>query len=213
MRKPADLPGHHHLARELNEAKILLRDIIDLEATYAGPMRRNNQRWRTAAYVPPRRRGASKRSSSAPSALKQAATSKRDDEYGDVLSPEDFDKPVIEDDDDDEGDDLGVSLSAMEAELKPKVLEIFDSIAKQYKSLRKLQDQEVAESTELSPSQERRYRKLRDDIIAEVKSLALNNARIEALVEQLYDINKRLNSLEGRLMRLAETYKVPRRSS
>ena len=68
----------------------------------------------------------------------------------------------------------------------------------------------MAESTELSPSQERRYRKLRDDIIAEVKSLALNNARIEALVEQLYDINKRLNSLEGRLMRLAETYKVPR---
>src|SRR3989337_1806223 len=123
---------------------------------------------------------------------------------------EDFDKPVIEDEDDDEGDDLGVSLSAMEAELKPKVLEIFDSIAKQYKSLRKLQDQEVAESTELSPSQERRYRKLRDDIIAEVKSLALNNARIEALVEQLYDINKRLNSLEGRLMRLAGTHKVPR---
>ena len=68
----------------------------------------------------------------------------------------------------------------------------------------------MAELTELSPSQERRYRKLRDDIIAEVKSLALNNARIEALVEQLYDINKRLNSLEGRLMRLAETYKVPR---
>ena len=68
----------------------------------------------------------------------------------------------------------------------------------------------MAESTELSPSQERRYRKLRDDIIAEVKSLSLNNARIEALVEQLYDINKRLNSLEGRLMRLAETYKVPR---
>ena len=52
-----------------------------------------------------------------------------------MLSPEDFDKPVIEDEDDDEGDDLGVSLSAMEAELKPKVLEIFDSIAKQYKSL------------------------------------------------------------------------------
>ena len=112
--------------------------------------------------------------------------------------------------DDDEGDDLGVSLSAMEAELKPKVVEIFDSIAKQYRSLRKLQDQEVAESTELSPSQERRYKKLREDIIAEVKSLSLNNARIEALVEQLYDINKRLNSLEGRLMRLAETYRVPR---
>ena len=69
-----------------------------------------------------------------------------------MLSPEDFDKPQIEDEDDDEGDDLGVSLSAMEAELKPKVLETFDRIAKTYKSLRKLQDQEVGEKTELSPS-------------------------------------------------------------
>jgi RNA polymerase primary sigma factor len=196
---------------ELNEAKILLRDIIDLEATYAGPDAKNNQPVAAPQpYVPPKEEVRKQAELKRPERLKQSQPSKRDDEYGDVLSPEDFDKPVIEDDDDDEGDDLGVSLSAMEAELKPKVLEIFDSIAKQYKSLRKLQDQEVAESTELSPSQERRYRKLRDDIIAEVKSLSLNNARIEALVEQLYDINKRLNSLEGRLMRLAETYKVPR---
>jgi RNA polymerase primary sigma factor len=197
---------------ELNEAKILLRDIIDLEATYAGPDAKNNQPVQAPQpYVPPKEEVRKQAELKRPERLKQAqAARKPDDEYGDVLSPEDFDKPVIEDDDDDEGDDLGVSLSAMEAELKPKVLEIFDSIAKQYKSLRKLQDQEVAESTELSPSQERRYRKLRDDIIAEVKSLSLNNARIEALVEQLYDINKRLNSLEGRLMRLAETYKVPR---
>jgi RNA polymerase primary sigma factor len=71
-------------------------------------------------------------------------------------------------------------------------------------------DQEVTEGEGLSPSQERRYRKLREDIIENVKSLALNNARIEALVEQLYDIAKRLNVLEGRLMRMAETYKVPR---
>jgi RNA polymerase primary sigma factor len=197
---------------ELNEAKILLRDIIDLEATYAGPDAKNNQPVQAPQpYVPPKEEVRKQAELKRPERLKQQQASRRpDDEYGDVLSPEDFDKPVIEDDDDDEGDDLGVSLSAMEAELKPKVLEIFDNIAKQYKSLRKLQDQEVAESTELSPSQERRYRKLRDEIIAEVKSLALNNARIEALVEQLYDINKRLNSLEGRLMRLAETYKVPR---
>jgi RNA polymerase primary sigma factor len=73
-----------------------------------------------------------------------------------------------------------------------------------------LQDQEVQEGEGLSPSQDRRYRKLREDIITNVKSLSLNNARIEALVEQLYDIAKRLNILEGRLMRLAETYKVPR---
>ncbi|MCC7482544.1 MAG: RNA polymerase sigma factor RpoD [Hyphomicrobiales bacterium] len=197
---------------ELNEGKILLRDIIDLEATYAGPDAKKNQGpvQTPAPYVPPKEEVKKKAEAKRPENRRPQAARRADDEFGDVLSPEDFDKPQVEEEEDDEGDDLGVSLSAMEAELKPKVLEVFDSIARQYKSLRKLQDQEVAESTELTPSQERRYRKLRDEIIAEVKSLSLNNARIEALVEQLYDINKRLNSLEGRLMRLAETYKVPR---
>src|SRR5262249_60755241 len=59
-------------------------------------------------------------------------------------------------------------------------------------------------------SQERKYKKLKDEIIAEVKSLRLNQARIDSLVEQLYDINKRLVGLEGRLMRLAESYGVAR---
>ena len=196
---------------ELNEAKILLRDIIDLEATYAGPDAKKQGPVQTPApYVPPKEEVKKKAEAKRAEAKRQAFKRPSDDEFGDVLSPEDFDKPVVEDEDDEEGDDLGVSLSAMEAELKPKVLEIFDNIARQYKSLRKLQDQEVAEGTELSPSQERRYKKLREEIVAEVKSLSLNNARIEALVEQLYDINKRLNALEGRLMRLAETYKVPR---
>jgi RNA polymerase primary sigma factor len=199
---------------ELNEAKILLRDIIDLEATYAGPDAKKQGPVQTPApYVPPKEEVKKKAEAKRAEAKRAAASVRRpsaDDEFGDVLSPEDFEKPQVEEEDDEEGDDLGVSLSAMEAELKPKVLEIFDNIAKNYKSLRKLQDQEVAEGTELSPSQERRYKKLREEIVAEVKSLSLNNARIEALVEQLYDINKRLNALEGRLLRLAETYKVPR---
>ncbi len=204
---------------ELNEGKILLRDIIDLEATYAGPDAKQNQAVATPMpYVPPkeevRKQAEAKRAEAASRAEKRPAQPMRraldEDDYSDVLSPEDFDKPNVEDDEDDEGDDLGVSLSAMEAELKPKVLEVFDEIARLYKSLRKLQDQEVQEGEGLSPSQERRYRKLRDDIITNVKSLSLNNARIEALVEQLYDIAKRLNILEGRLMRMAETYKVPR---
>ncbi len=204
---------------ELNEGKILLRDIIDLEATYAGPDAKQNQTVATPApYVPPkeevRKAAEAKRAEAAAKAEKRPQPMRRalaEDDYSDVLSPEDFDRPAAaDDDDDDEGDDLGVSLSAMEAELKPKVLEVFDEIARTYKSLRKLMDQEVTEGEGLSPSQERRYRKLREDIITNVKSLALNNARIEALVEQLYDIAKRLNVLEGRLMRMAETYKVPR---
>jgi RNA polymerase primary sigma factor len=203
---------------ELNEGKILLRDIIDLEATYAGPDAKQNQSVQTPMpYVPPkeevRKQAELKRAEASKQESRRAPPPPRrggDDDFSDVLSPEDFDKPNVEDEEDDEGDDLGVSLSAMELELKPKVLEVFDEIARLYKSLRKLQDQEVQEGEGLSPSQERRYRKLREDIITNVKSLSLNNARIEALVEQLYDIAKRLNILEGRLMRLAETYKVPR---
>ena len=184
---------------ELNEGKILLRDIIDLEATYAGPDAKKNQ---VPAPPPELRVDPRKIEPRKPEPPKpeprRAMARPGEDDYSDVLSPEDFDKPVVEDEDDGEEDDVGVSLSAMEAELKPKVLETFDRIAKTYKSLRKLQEQEIAENTALSPSQERRYRKIREELVADVKSLSLNNARIEALVDQLYDINRRLNSLEGR---------------
>ena len=104
-----------------------------------------------------------------------------------------------------------MSLAAIEAELKPKVLEIFDAIADTFKRLRRLQDQDIHNKLHnelLSPAQERKYKKLKKEIIVEVKSLRLNQARIDALVEQLYDINKRLVGHEGRLMRLAESHGV-----
>ena len=106
-----------------------------------------------------------------------------------------------------------LSLAAIEAELKPKVLETFDNVADAYKRLRRLQEQDIAfrlNSASLSPAQERKYKKLKEEIIAEVKSLRLNQARIDSLVEQLYDINKRLVGYEGRLMRLSESHGVAR---
>ncbi len=167
---------------ELNEGKILLREIIDLDATYAGP-----------------------------DAKKVAAEKKEQDEKaqagaGDAGAGD----AGEEDDEDDDDDEVNLSLAAMEAELKPRVLETFDRIAKNYKSLRRLQDIEITDKTRLTPAQERRYKTLRNAIVADVKSLHLNNARIEALVDQLYDISRQLNALEGRLMRLAESYGVPR---
>jgi RNA polymerase primary sigma factor len=101
----------------------------------------------------------------------------------------------------------------MEAELKPKVLETFDLVATNYKKLRKLQDQVVERALKndsLSSGQEKRYKVLKDEIVAEIKSLSLNANRIESLVETLYDINKKLLGYEGRLLRLAESYGVPR---
>src|SRR5258708_8666802 len=109
--------------------------------------------------------------------------------------------------------DNWLSLAAIEAELNPKVVETFDTVAGAYKRLRRLKDQDIhfqVKSLSLSPAQERKYKKLKDEIIAEVKSLRLNQARIDSLVKQLYDINKRLVGYEGRLMRLAETHGVSR---
>ncbi|MGL4973964.1 MAG: RNA polymerase sigma factor RpoD, partial [Bosea sp. (in: a-proteobacteria)] len=131
-----------------------------------------------------------------------------DGEDGDEVPAADLPSDLDEDD-----MENNVSLSAMEAELKPRVLETFDSIADNYKKLRRLQDQNVEgklTNEKLSPAQERKYKKLKEEIVAAVKSLSLNNNRIEALVEQLYDINKRLISQETRLLRLAESYGVGR---
>ena len=208
---------------ELNEGKVLLRDIIDLEATYAGP----DAKALPAAVIGPQGQpvAASSMSGAAMSAAPLAQTSAppaaprtatpfnatpahREGEERDLpgSAPE-----QAEFDDDDLENSL--SLAAIEAELKPKVVETFDNVADAYKRLRRLQDQDIEfrlKNTTLSPAQERRYKKLTDDIVSEVKSLRLNQSCIDSLVEQLYHINKRLVGYEGRLMRLAENHGVAR---
>src|SRR6516165_4967808 len=181
---------------ELTEGKVLLRDIIDLEATYAGPDAKampapvigpDGQ----PIVVPP---GAppvpgSPVLAQTPAAPTGATPFKGAPERGNVGNSgeqgEGGETAPDEGDFDDDDMENSLSLAAIEAELKPKVVETFDNIASEYK-------------------------KLKNDIISEVKSLRLNQARIDALVEQLYDINKRLVSYEGRLMRLAEGHGVAR---
>ena len=184
---------------DLNESKILLREIIDLETTYAGP---------EAKQAPVIERVEEER----PAAANDRSRSRRDD---DDITNVGGDTPVEEDDDED--DEANLSLAAMEAELRPQVMETLDVIADTYKKLRKLQDQQVenrlAASGSLSPSQERRYKELKDQLIKAVKSLSLNQNRIEALVAQLYDINKRLVQNEGRLLRLADLMACAARTS
>jgi RNA polymerase primary sigma factor len=105
-----------------------------------------------------------------------------------------------ESDPDEDDPENSMSLAAIEAELKPKVLETFDTIADTFKRLRRLQDQDIhnkLHNGSLSPAQERKYKKLKKEIILEMKSLRLNQARIDALVEQLYD-NRVAEELERR---------------
>ncbi|MDO9414366.1 MAG: RNA polymerase sigma factor RpoD [Pseudolabrys sp.] len=196
---------------ELNEGKVFLRDIIDLEATYAGPDAKAMQTpvgpdgkpMNGGAAVP----GAPHLQVVQPAAAPTAPAAPGD---GAEKDPAESAAEGDYDEDDMEG---SLSLAAIEAELKPKVVETFDNIADSFKRLRRLQEQDIEfrlKNTSLSPAQERKYKKLKDEIIGEVKSLRLNQARIDSLVEQLYSINKSLVSNEGRLMRLAESYGVSR---
>src|ERR1700688_2644989 len=200
---------------ELNEGKIFLRDIIDLEATYAGPDAKNNM---NPALLAATGNGAAQGAPShvAPPAAPPSPTPFRAAPAaapgGETEEKESSESAADGDMDDDEFENQ-MSLAAIEAELKPKVVETFDKIASEYKKLRRLQEQDIAnqlQSETLSPSQERKYKKLKDEIIVEVKSLRLNQARIDSLVEQLYDINKKLVSFEGRLLRLGDSHGVAR---
>ena len=211
---------------ELNEGKIFLRDIIDLEATYAGPDAKGGMN--TALIAAPADgapateadgdAAAAVAAAVAPPAAPPSPTPFRSAPAGDAETEEkDPAEAAAEGDMDDDEFENQMSLAAIEAELKPKVVETFDKIASEYKKLRKLQEQDIANQLEstshgpsLSPHQERKYKKLKDEIIVEVKSLRLNQARIDSLVEQLYDINKKLVSFEGRLMRLADSHGVAR---
>ncbi len=202
---------------QLAEGGILLRDIVDLEATYAGPDAKTPDATikppeAAAGGAPAATADAPAKSDAAAETATETAPKTAKDGDGDGESQTEGESDEDDDEDDDEFENA-LSLAAMEAEIKPKIVETFDCIAGNYKKLRRLHDQLVEggmQARTLSPSQERRYKKLREDIIADVKSLALNNARIEALVEQLYDINKRLISYDGRLMRLGESYGVER---
>ncbi len=212
---------------ELNDGKVFLRDIIDLEATYAGPDAKNIQPptigpdgkpipAAVGTPVPgaPHLTVVQPPVAAPPSAPPAATPFKADGERtatdGEEKDPA---ETAAESDYDEDDMESSLSLAAIEAELKPKVVETFDTIANSFKRLRRLQEQDIEfrlKNTSLSPAQERKYKKLKEEIISEVKSLRLNQARIDSLVEQLYDINKRLVSSEGRLMRLGESYGVAR---
>jgi RNA polymerase primary sigma factor len=210
---------------ELNEGRVLLRDIIDLETTYGGgPDQQASANGANGADGAAANGSAANGSAATGSAANgsaangsangAAAPAKETKEAKPAKPAADDDEVAAERaraeqeeaEDPDDVDEATVSLSAMEQELKPKILEIFDSIASDYKKLRRLQDtnvQAVLANDSLTDSQARRFKKLRKDIMETVKDLHLNNNRIESLVGQLYTINRRLNQMEGKLLRLA----------
>jgi len=218
----------------LIEGRILLRDIIDLDATYGGGP--------THAEMADEENGVndeSEEESEAPAVKGNGAAKPNGEDKSAAVAeaPKDASKAngaasdtatqVVtgngaasatggtngaESEEDDE-EDTTISLAAMEEVLLPIVLKMFDEIAATYKKLDRAQDKRLAvlqRGQKVSPQSERHYEKTKARLIELMEDVHFNNARIEQLVEQLYDLNKRLIGLEGKLLRLAEKQGVKR---
>ncbi|WP_193183651.1 RNA polymerase sigma factor RpoD [Nisaea sediminum] len=196
----------------LKEEKVLLRDVIDLDATYGGgPDAATDD-------------GDSEGGNDNDNDNEETAESESDEDEADSegeakdgdeekSSGESGDTSSDDDDDEEDGEENNMSLSAMEAALTPQVLETFDQIADTYGKLKKVQDkrlQRLQKGEELTAQSERRYEKLRDELVDLMEGVRLNNGRIEALVEQLYNLNRHLSGMDMRMLKMAEKAGVDR---
>jgi RNA polymerase primary sigma factor len=194
--------------QELREQKILLRDIIDLEATYGAEM----------GIVPQSAPGVNADGLVDPEAAKiqiaaAAAAAAMPPPPAEPKDPGEAAAEADSDSDSEFDDEAAISMSAMAAELKEGVMATLDAIAEAFGQFRKLQEKRIdlrLKGRSLPGAQTEAYEGAQNTIIEELKKLKLNNARIESLVEQLYAINRKLIQLEGKLMRLADSNGVSR---
>ncbi len=209
----------------LADGTILLRDIIDLEATYGGgPEAAANNQSPCKPGAPGTDGAAAAGADGAAAAGAGGATAAGADGAaasgangasppGTEAAGSANNQAESGDDDDDEFDEGNVSLSTMEEAVRPQVLETFAAIASAYKKCRRLQEQrlELAQKNEeLKPAQIKRYDKLKAELTQLMQSVRLNNNRIEAMVDELYGLNRALQQLEGELLRLALSHGVAR---
>jgi RNA polymerase primary sigma factor len=171
---------------ELLSEDILLRDVIDLEATFGDQMGEEETPGVPVAPV--------------------------------VEVPPELDAdghPIQNDDDDDEDEQANMSLAAMEAALKPQVLIALDIIADDYVKLSQMQDNRLSatlnEDGSFSAKNEKAYQKLRSEIVLLVNELHLHNNRIEALIDQLYGINRRIMQIDSAIVKLADQARINRK--
>lgn len=185
---------------ELLEEEIMLRDVIDLDATFGQQM--DDDEEEEVGESAKTEQGAA-----------TATAEKKEKEQ--VLDADG--NPVAQDDDEDDDDDeaANLSLAAMEAVLKPVVLETLDQIAADYERLAEMQEgrMEAALNTDatFTLNQEREYQRLRTEIVTLVNSMHLHNNRIEALVDQLYGINRKIMSLDSAMVKLSDQARINRR--
>ena len=181
---------------ELLSEEILLRDVIDLETTFGNQLGEDGEEENVVA---------------APGAEKTEETAKEEKQELDA----DGNPIASDDDDDDEDEQANLSLAAMEAALKPRVLETLDVIAGHYEKLAEMQDLRISAAINhddtFSKKEEGAYQKLRQEIVDLVNELHLHNNRIEALIDQLYGINRRIMSIDSSMVKLADQARINRR--
>ena len=189
---------------ELEEERIMLRDVIDLETTFGRTLAEEADDEEEVAVDGEEAEGED--------GEKPAAEAKDGEEE---TSEDGAAEGESDGEEDDEDDQANLSLSAMEAALKPQVLDTLRKISKDYAKLHKMQETRIAAARShdesFTATQERSYQKLRALIVEEVNSLHLHNNRIETLIDQLYGINRRLLTLESDLVKLADKHRVNRR--
>jgi RNA polymerase primary sigma factor len=180
---------------ELLNEDILLRDVIDLETTFGRSLDEDGEQ------VEPVANGA------------ESTTDTSEDREPELDADG---NPIAKgDDEDDEDDASNMSLAAMEAALKPRVLEMLEIIARDYVQLSEMQDQRMSatlnEDGTFSIADETAYQKLRSEIVELVNELHLHNNRIEALIDQLYGINRKIMSIDSGMVKLADAARINRR--
>ncbi|SEW11139.1 RNA polymerase, sigma 70 subunit, RpoD [Aliiroseovarius sediminilitoris] len=183
---------------ELLSEDILLRDVIDLDATFGNAMDEDEESESVTA--------AAGVDGAAASGEKKSTDPELDADGNPIAT---------DDDDDDEDEAANMSLAAMEAALKPRVLETLELIARDYNKLSEMQDLRMSatlnEDDSFSKKAEGAYQKLRSEIVLLVNELHLHNNRIEALVDQLYGINRRIMSIDSAMVKLADQARINRR--
>ncbi|MEM7188104.1 MAG: RNA polymerase sigma factor RpoD [Pseudomonadota bacterium] len=198
---------------ELLEEQILLRDVIDLETTF-GRATDADEMTNVSATAD----GAEESEETADEGESGEAEAKSGEE-GEQQEGEQQEGGTAEqiaEEADAEEEQANLSLAAMEAALKPDVLAMLEDIANDYQTLRGMQDNRIAaalnEDSKFTAGQERKYQRLRNQLVEKVNELHLHNNRIETLIDQLYGINRRLMTLEGNLVKLADKHRVDRKA-
>ncbi|MCR8725430.1 RNA polymerase sigma factor RpoD [Frigidibacter sp. ROC022] len=194
---------------ELLSEDILLRDVIDLETTFGRSMDGDEIEESPVGSTPDSPAGS-------PPAAKPAPKPEAKAETGEDKRELDADgNPLGNDDDDDDDEQANMSLAAMEAALKPQVLETLARIAADYSSLAEMQDNRMSatlnEDGSFTKVDEAAYQKLRSEIVLLVNELHLHNNRIEALIDQLYGINRKIMSIDSGMVKLADQARINRR--